>query len=280
MTVTGVTPNHVGQGASNFVATVNGSGFDPVAANDTVTFSGTGVTATVSSATATHLSIKLKVAAGAATTARDVMVSTSSANATCSGCLTVDAGPQVTSLSPNTLATGAASVTVTVTGSNFTAPAKVSFSAAKGSPAVKAKVKSQTATTITLSVTVAQGTVATPVQYTVKVTNPDGGVVSKKNAFTVTTGPTFTSISPNTIARGSSNVPVTLTGSGFSTGMKVVGPKNVNITITSVSVDGTSASGTMTAASNAATGSNLPVTVVEPAANGSGEATLRGLTVS
>jgi len=36
----------------------------------------------------------------------------------------------------------------------------------------------------------------------------------------------------------------------------------------------------MTAASNAATGSNLSVTVVEPSANGSGEATLKGLTVS
>ncbi len=280
MTVTSVTPSHVGQGASNFVATVNGSGFDPVATNDTVTFTGTGVTAAVSSATTTQLTIKLKVTAGAATTARDVMVSTSSANATCTGCLTVDAGPQVTSLSPNTLATGAASVTVTVTGSNFTAPVKVTFSAAKGSPAVKAKVKTVTLTSITLSVTVAQGTVTTPVLYTVKVTNADGGVVSKKNAFTVTTGPTFTSISPNTISRGTSNVPVTLTGTGFSMGMKVVGPKNVNITITSVSVDGTSASGTMTAASNAATGSNLPVTVVEPSTDGSGEATLDGLTIT
>jgi hypothetical protein len=280
MTVTGVSPNHVGQGAARRPATISGTGFDPVAANDSVSVSGTGVTATVTSASATQLSVQLTVTPGATAGARDVTVTAGTTSAACTGCLMVDAGPQVSALSPNTLATGATSVQVTITGSNFTSPLKVSFSAAKGSPAVKAKVKTVTATSVTLVVTVAPGTVGANIPYAVKVTNPDGGVVTKKNAFFVETGPTFTSISPSSISRGSSGVPVTLTGTGFYAGMKVVGPKGVTFVISSVAADGTSASGTMGATATATSGSNLPVTVVQPSADGSGQATLNGLTVT
>jgi hypothetical protein len=281
MTVTSVNPGHVGEGAPAFTVTVNGSGFSATAANDTVTVSGTGVTAKVSSATTTTISVKLKVLAGAAIGARDVTVTTGGNHATCAGCLTVDAAPVVTSLSPNILATGATSVPVTLTGSSFTAPVTVTLTGPVGSPKVTAKVTTVSSTSVTLAVTVAQGAVASNIAYTVKATNTgDGGIGSKTSAFTVEQGPTFTSISPSSVVRGAASVPVTLQGTGFFSGMTVIASKGVTITITTVSPDGTQATGTMKAAATATTGSNLPVTIVEPAADGSGRATRNSLTVS
>jgi len=68
-------------------------------------------------------------------------------------------------------------------------------------------------------------------------------------------------------------------GTGFVAGMTVVGP--MGVTFSSVTVhSATSATALMSAASTATTGTNLPVTVVDPTSAGAGRGTWNGLTVT
>jgi hypothetical protein len=70
-TITALTPGTLPRGSSAQTVLVSGSGFQPGAA---VSFSGTGVTASVVDATPTTLTLSVTVAANAATTSRSVTV--------------------------------------------------------------------------------------------------------------------------------------------------------------------------------------------------------------
>ena len=104
-TVTAVSPSALPQGASAQTLTVSGSGFTNAVS---VSISGTGVGTTGTTfLTPTSLSVSVAVAAGAPTGTRDVSVSSpGQPAATCTGCLTVTAGPidstppTVTSVTP------------------------------------------------------------------------------------------------------------------------------------------------------------------------------------
>jgi len=206
--ITAVTPNALGQGGS-LTFTLTGSGFT---GTPSVFVSGTLVTASSVTVTSpTSLQVKLTAAGNAATGARNItVIEPGNVADTCSGCLTIDPGPTVSSASPNSVPRGETS-NITVAGTNFQAGATirnltgVTFS---GTTVVNS-------TQLTSTVTVSPA--ATPGTDKIWVTNPDGGIGSC-SCLTVTSGsaPTFSSVSPGSAGQ-QGNDTLTLTGTDFTT---------------------------------------------------------------
>jgi hypothetical protein len=99
-----------------------------ITAGAVVSFSGTGVSATVTTLRATSVDLSTTVAGNASVGARDVTVTNQDGGRTvCVGCFSVVAGPKVTSVSPQSLARGTTTV-VTITGSGFTGSLAVNTS--------------------------------------------------------------------------------------------------------------------------------------------------------
>ncbi len=212
-TITSLNPASRGQGATNQSITVTGTGFQSGAV---VTFSGSGVTATTAFNSATQLTLSLTVTSGAATGARNVTVTNPDGGTfTLNNGFTVNAGPTITSLSPNVLGQGAAGKSVVLTGTGLVSGATVSFSGA----GVTATTAFNSATQLTLTVTVTSG--AATGARNVTVTNPDGGTFTLTNGLTVNAAPTILSITPNTHAANSNGVAETITGTGFQPGATV-----------------------------------------------------------
>jgi hypothetical protein len=178
-TVTGVTPSTVGQGARQFTVRVNGSNF---VANATVTFSDAGVSGSVTATTSTQLTVAVNAASDAITGSRNVtVVNPDGQQATCTGCLTVVAGPQVASVSPSSIKRGVAT-TVTVVGSGLQKNAKIDVSGS-GVNVSKITWVSSTQMTAVLSPTKTAATGA----RSLTVTNPDGGTFVCTGCVTVVT---------------------------------------------------------------------------------------------
>jgi IPT/TIG domain-containing protein len=176
--VSSIKPTALGQGAKGAKVTITGSNF---LSGATVSVSGSGVTVgSVTFTGTTQITAKLTVASGATIGARDVSVTNPGASAgTCSGCLTIDLGPTVASTSPSSGARGS-TMTVKVLGANFVNGAKVTIN--KG-----VTVNSRTfvnAGEIDINITIASATTAGGRTVTVK--NPDHGVGTLTNGFTVT----------------------------------------------------------------------------------------------
>jgi outer membrane protein assembly factor BamB len=206
--VTAVTPSALGQGGSVTV-TLTGSGFS---GTPSVFVSGTLVTASsVVVNSPTSMQVKLSAASNAATGTRNITVIEPGPVAdTCSGCLTIDPGPTVSSASPNSVPQGE-KASITVTGTNFQPGAKlrnltgVTFS---GTTVVSS---TQLTSTITISPTATLGT------DKLSATNPDGGI-GACSCLTVISdpAPTFSSVSPGSAGQQGSDT-LTLTGTDFTT---------------------------------------------------------------
>jgi hypothetical protein len=267
--VTGVSPGTVGQGALAKSLTVTGSGFTSGVA---VSFSGLGITpATTTVTSSTSLAVTVDVGATAATGVRDVVVAKpGERSATCAGCLTVKAGPKVTALTPSALGQNAQNAVVKITGSGFANNAVVTFSGA----GVTDTVGSTNTSLMTLSVSVAAG--AALGARDVTIVQPDGGRTTCAGCFTVTLGPTITSVSPTTIARGTS-ITMTITGTEFVNGA-VVTISGTKVTVGKTTwISKTNMTVVLTASTSAVTGLRS-VTVTNP---DSGSATkTNGLTVT
>ncbi len=145
VTVTGISPSPLGQGASKVSVTVTGTGF---ATGAKVTITGV-TTSSIKVVTATTLTAKATVSATAATGPTNVTVKDAAGSGTCTGCLTIDAGPKPTSLSPSQLAVGAHG-NFTVTGTGFQTGAALKFTPT-GVKISKVKVVSATSITVTLN---------------------------------------------------------------------------------------------------------------------------------
>jgi plastocyanin len=180
VTVTSTSPSALGQRAMKSV-TFTGSGF---VSGATISFSGTGVTAgSTTFVSSTSLKATVRVLASAATGPRDVTVTNSGGggSGTCTGCLTIDAAPAPTGLSPNSLARGATNQTVVVTGTGFVNRARGRFSA---SGVIVTKTMFVSSTQLQLTVTVASN--ATTGFHTLVVKNPDFGWGLKAHALSIT----------------------------------------------------------------------------------------------
>jgi hypothetical protein len=233
--------------------------------------SGTGVTlASVSVINPTTISATATVTTSAAIGARNVSVGTG----VCTGCLTINPAPAVTAASPPAVAQGG-SGQVTFTGTGLVTGATLKVTG----PVTTVKATKLTvvnATTLTATIAVP---VSAPVgAYTVTVTNPDGGKGVCKTCLSVLAAPTLTAISPPSAAHGSTTS-VTLTGTGFATGVKVSGPSGVTFS-TVVVVNATTITASMKVAATATPGTNLAVTITNTAAAGYGKATGNVLSIT
>ena len=128
------TPNSGAQGATLNVAIV-GTNTNFVNVTSVASFSGTGITVNSTTVTdATHATANITISGAAATTARDVTVTTSSEVVTLTGGFTVTPGTAtITSLSPIT-GTIAGGTAVVITGTNLTTATSVSFGGTPATP--------------------------------------------------------------------------------------------------------------------------------------------------
>jgi trimeric autotransporter adhesin len=175
------------------------------------------------------------------------------------GSITVAAPPvTVTAVTPNKLGDGAIKK-VTFTGTGFTSGATVTFSGS-GVTAGSTTFVSSTSLTATVKVASAAATGARDVT----VTDPAGGGSGTcTGCLTIDPPPVPTSVSPNSLARGATNVKVVLTGTGLVSGAKAKF-SGTGVTVTSRTfVSSTELKLTVTVASTAATGGRK-VKVVNP----------------
>ena len=176
--VTGLTP---AIGTAGTAVVVTGTGFDPTASNNEVTFNGTS--AQVDSATIT--SIQTSVPAGASS--GPVSVTNSSGSTTSSLLFTVTGSfgnppPTITSLFPNTATAGATSQLLSINGTGFVLASTVTFNGITH-PATFVG-------TNRLAITLTSADLATAGTYPVVVTNTTpGGGASNSVSFTVTSTP-------------------------------------------------------------------------------------------
>ncbi len=253
--VTSVSPTSVGQGALAKTLTVSGTGFT---SGVSVSFSGLGITPTATTLTSsTSLAVTVDVGATAAAGVRDVVVAKSGErSATCTGCLTVKAGPKVTTLAPSTLGQTSLNEAVKVNGTGFVTGAVVTFSGTGVTDTLTTIGPSQ----LTLSVSVAAN--AALGARDVTVVQPDGGRTTCTGCFTVAIAPTITSVSPTTIAR-STSITMTITGTEFVKGA-VVTISGTKVTVGKTTwVSKTSMTVVLSANSTATTGLRS-VTVTNP----------------
>jgi len=167
-TLTAVSPSSRGQGSTTTM-TLTGTGFEQGA---TVTLSGKGVllsSVVVNSYTSITATVTVKASAKAGTHTITV-TNPDGASIACTNCLTIDAGPTISTASPSSIAPGAKKVPVTLTGKGFQTGATVSVSGT-GIKIVSVTVISST--DIRLIITVPSGTTAG--SRTITITNPDGG---------------------------------------------------------------------------------------------------------
>jgi polyvinyl alcohol dehydrogenase (cytochrome) len=167
LSVTAVTPSAVGQQSTFPKMTITGTGFAPGA---TVTFSASTIDVkAITYVSPTSLLVSVHVPSSATVGPGNVTVTTTGGSASCSGCLTVDAFPDV--LKVSTPADAGETVPVTVTGTSFQSGLSVKTDipgATIGPPT------SVSATSFSIEVTVPLNTANG--KYSLTVTNPDGGI--------------------------------------------------------------------------------------------------------
>jgi len=274
-TVTSMAPSAIGQNATGVPVTISGTNF---VSGAKISFTGgAGVTGTVTSVSATSISAKVTVKSTAPTGSYTLRVTNPDGGAAaCAGCLTVNAAPAVTNLSPSSLEQGATGVAGTITGSGFANGIKAAFSGP--GTGVTGTVNTVSGTSIGLTLKV--GATTTPGSYKMTLTNTDGGRYICTNCLTVSAGPAITSITPNSATRGQSNLAFTVNGNRFSSDATLKGPAGVTFTNVVVNGAGTQITATMSVTAGAPTGSNKPVTVTNGPIGGYGVGVLNGLTIS
>jgi hypothetical protein len=155
-TIGSPSPGKLGQGASTSV-TLDGSNFSAPA---TISITGPSNTLTgkVTFVGASSLNVKVTVPANAATGSYTLnLTNGDGGTATCTGCLTVVSGPQVSSISPSSVAPGQ-QAHFTISGSGFSSDAKLSMPQGVGVSGVTISSDGTTITgTMSVSSTAATG---------------------------------------------------------------------------------------------------------------------------
>jgi hypothetical protein len=208
-------PNNGGQGAVSRTLLLTGTaGIYP---GQSVTFSGTGITTKSTTYQGDSvLKVVVDIASDATLGARDVTVANTgdpSNTTTFAGKFTVTAAPTITTVAPATVGQGGV-VDGTITGTLFQEGATVSVSGTGVTAAVKDD-PAVTATSIPVTFTVGESAATGPRDVTV--VNADGGRATKVGVLEITPAPVISAFSPAQLPAGASNVPLTITGTGFHT---------------------------------------------------------------
>jgi hypothetical protein len=235
--ITLVNPNSGQQGQTNLNVAVTGLYTNFVQGSTGASF-GAGITVnSVTVNSATSLTANVSIAAGAATGARNLTVTTGAEVVNLSNAFTVTAGtPVITLVNPNSGQQGSVNMAVAVTGlyTNFVqGTTAVSFGSGITVSNVNVTGPTQLSAQVTIDSTAAIG------NRTVTATT-GAEVVNLSNAFTVTAGtPVITLVNPNSGPQGSVNMAVTVTGqyTNFAQGTTVVSFGS-GITVSNVNVTG------------------------------------------
>jgi hypothetical protein len=250
-----VSPGSRAQGASGQTIAIKGTGF---ANGASVSFSGSSITVeSTTVVSSTELIAKISISSFASTGTRTVTVTNLDGGSDSqSGAFTVDAKPNVESISPSSGDRGG-SESVAIKGSGFSSGATSSF----GSGITVNSTTFKSSTELIASITIESG--ASLGSHIVTETNPDGG--SDEGAFTVNNAPTVISTSPSSRAQGASSQTVAIKGTNFESGTGLAASfSGTGITVNSTSfVSSTEVTANVTIASNASIGSRN-VTVTNP----------------
>jgi hypothetical protein len=260
--LTSIAPATTTVSGAAFTLTLTGTGF---VAGATVNF-GSNAAITPSSVTSTQIVATIPAADIAAAGTVNVTVTNPAAGGTSNAqTFTINnPAPMETSLSPTSATAGGAAFTLTVNGTGFVSTSVVKFN---GTAQTTTFVS---ATQLTAAITAAD--IATAGTASVTVTNPaPGGGTSGNLSFTINaaSAPTLTSLAPTSATAGGTAFALTLTGTGFVTGVTV--NFGTNPAITPSSVTSTQIVATIPAV-DIATASTVNVTVTNPAGGGTSNA--------
>jgi uncharacterized protein (TIGR03437 family) len=235
-TLTSISPTSAPATSAAVTVTLNGSGF---AMNDTVTWAGSPLNTTYISPSQLTAFVTSSLLAKAGTAS--VLV-TAGAVSTSAVTFTITAPPAITTLSPAAVVTGGPAFTLTVTGTGFAQGATVQWN---GNPLATTYVS---ATQLTASVP--PGLVAGPGTPTVEVNL--NGASSNGVTFAINAPPAVTTVSPTSATAGGAALTLTVTGTGFFSGM-AVGWNGTALTTKFVSATQLTASVTATLIASAGT---------------------------
>ena len=207
--ISSLTPSSATAGNSGLTLTVNGAAF---VSGAVVEWNSAPLTTTFGSET--QLTAPITMAMLASTGSASVTVLNGGAAASAPATFTITAAPAITSLTPSiSTAGGTNPVNVTIAGTNFMPSSVVKL----GTTTLSSWYSSPTA----LLATILPSSITTAGTPAVTVVSADG-VSSAGSPFTITAGPVITSISPTAATAGSSfAVPLTITGTGFTSGSTV-----------------------------------------------------------
>jgi hypothetical protein len=254
--INSLTPSSIIAGSSATTITIAGNNFIAGTTDSGGAFTA-GSTAylgstqlTVTAGTASSITATVPSSALVTPGAQSVTIRNTSTAVSTGATLNVN-GPKITSLSPNTIAAGAAQFTMTVTGTNFLSDSTIVW----GTTSLTTTYVNSTH----LTAVIAAAQVANAGTSAVYVTNPRGAA-SAPVTFTVGTPPTLSVLSPSSATNGGAQFTLTLTGTKFVSGAVV----NWGSTpLTTAFVSATSLTATVPASDIASAGS-ATVTVVNP----------------
>ncbi len=216
--ITSLTPNPMTASATAQTLTINGSGF---AAGATVNATSSVFTGTLTVTSLTPSQILATINTTAAAASWSIQVVNPGGAASSNATLTVNAAPAnpaITSLTPNPMTASATAQTLTINGSGFAAGAtvKATSSVFNGTLTVTSLTASQILATI--------NTTATAATWSIQVVTA-GGAASNSATLTVIAAPAIpviTSITPNPVTGSNTPQTITINGSDFVTGDKVM----------------------------------------------------------
>lgn len=211
--LTSLTPSAVTQGGVAFSLTVNGSGFVNGAI---VRWDGQNRTTNFVSATQLTAQIMASDIAGAGTATITVVNPAPGGGVSSSLTVAINSPsnpvPSISSLSPNSVSSGAAAFVITVNGSNFIASTQVEVNGVQRVTTYVSPMQ--------LTATVLASDIATPgnLQVGVRTPAPGGGASSTLTLRVNGAAPVLTSLNPSLVIAGSSAFLLTVNGNGFLTG--------------------------------------------------------------
>src|SRR3954447_283564 len=261
-TITNVSPDVAGGGASDVEVTITGTGFYPGSVvsfdNPDITLVGSAVVNSVTSITQ-HIAVAQN-AQGATPT---VTVTNSAGFSSNTANFTIDPAPLVVGVTPSAHAPG--TFPLSVAGSGFDPAASLTFS----DPGVHAAnvVVAGDGSSLTANVTVDAGVITAdaPVSVQVTVTNPDHGQATTPagHELVIDPQPRITQATPSSVAAGSS-VPLQLLGANFLNGATLGAPNGSGLTLSNVQfVSAGEIDATLAVASNATRGAKT-LTLANP----------------
>ncbi len=230
-TFTSVTPNNLGEGASNQTLTIVGTNFSNT--QGTVVFSGVGISVTGYTSWGTNqIVLTANIASNATQGTCNITVTNGldSGTATFANQFTVNGKPSVTACTPSSRGIGATAQSVTITGSNFgTSTGTINFSNNVGVTTINSWSSNSILVTLDCSA-------ATAGSATISVTNAtDHGTGTSSGMFTVNPAPSFSNMNPNVLGQGALNKTITLNGGNFGGSQGVVTFSAAGVSVTGYS---------------------------------------------